>query len=164
MSSNTENQSDPEIDFDIVALPTQEVNPVKRPFEQVIKIEWTPMDLINELAQRMKRVSDYKKEQEAYDKMIAVDQRQIDHLNRILELPEVKVLVDAEAEYLKQTAVDKAMEEPQVEVPVEDAPVEDAPVEDAPTEGDVVDESDGPNVEEDKQVEGSPEGEVPATE
>lgn len=105
MSSNKDTkQIDEKVEIDLVAIPSEEANPVYRPFEQTVKIEWTPAELIIEKVQRMKRIAGFEKEIKGIASQIEVDQRHIDHLDRILNLPEVKALVDAEAEYLASTA------------------------------------------------------------
>lgn len=102
MSSNKEKEVEPV--FEIEPLVTEIEHPMKRPFEQTLKIEWTIEELIFEQAARMKRIEDLEKEQDAMQTQIDEQQRHVDHNNKMLALPEVKAVVDQEPEYLKAQA------------------------------------------------------------
>ena len=92
----------------VLAMPIKDEkgNPTDNSFEQTLKIEWTPRALITEKVQREIIIQKLKKESEAIQKQIAEHQKHIDHLGKILDLPEVKEAVDAEKEFLASQAVE----------------------------------------------------------
>ena len=119
---NTEEQTAPLVKLDIIALPSEEKNPVKRAFEQTVKIEWTPAELIQELVRRRIIVEKLKKEAKGILSQVAPHQKHIEHLERILNLPDVKVLVDAEPAYLESTSTEEKPTEESTESTEESKP------------------------------------------
>lgn len=74
-----------------------QLNPLMQGIEQTIDIEWTPFDLLVEKEKRLKIVEDSKIEIAAKEREIEVQFLSINHIDKIMNTPEIKKLVkDAE--------------------------------------------------------------------
>jgi hypothetical protein len=132
----SQNKIDEEVVLDVVALPVEKegVNPIQNRFEQSIKIEWSPDEMVTERVHRVILIEKLEKEIVSMQTQVEEQYIHIKHLDRILALPEVKKAVDGEKAFIEAKAKKEkdivAEEQKLDEVVVGEQEVEEAKVED----------------------------------